>query len=137
MTKVGVEVIMLNNISDDLKKIMLAGIGAFATTAEKSKQVLDELVKKGELTVEQGKVLNEELKRNVIPKIKSEPDNSNNMNASNTNKSNTVSSNTDASSTNVSSIAQQLENMSKEELAAIKAKLSELERTDADGETGE
>lgn len=128
---------MLNNISDDLKKIMLAGIGAVASTAEKSKQVLDDLVKKGELTVEQGKVLNEELKRNVISKIKSEPDNSNNINVSNANKSNTVSSNTDASSTNVSSIAQQLEHMSKEELAAIKAKLSELERTDADGETGE
>ncbi len=128
---------MLNNISDDLKKIMLAGIGAVASTAEKSKQVLDDLVKKGELTVEQGKVLNEELKRNVISKIKSEPDNLNNININNANKSNTVSSNTDASNTNVSSIAQQLENMSKEELAAIKAKLSELERTDADGETGE
>lgn len=82
---------MLNNISDDLKKIMLAGIGAVASTAEKSKQVLDDLVKKGELTVEQGKVLNEELKRNVISKIKSEPDNSNNVNVSNTNQSNTVS----------------------------------------------
>ena len=45
----------MNNISDDLKKIMLAGIGAVATTAEKSKEVVDALVKKGELTVEQGK----------------------------------------------------------------------------------
>ncbi len=137
MPNIGLEDNMLNNISDDLKKIMLAGIGAVASTAEKSKQVLDDLVKKGELTVEQGKVLNEELKRNVISKIKSEPDNLNNININNANKSNTVSSNTDASNTNVSSIAQQLENMSKEELAAIKAKLSELERTDADGETGE
>lgn len=48
-----------------MKKILLAGIGAAATTAEKSKEILDDLVKKGELTVEQGKVLNEELKHNV------------------------------------------------------------------------
>lgn len=49
-------------LSDGMKKIMLAGIGAVAVTAEKSKELIDELVAKGELTVEQGKVLNEELK---------------------------------------------------------------------------
>ena len=48
-----------------MKKIILAGIGAAATTADKSKEILDDLVKRGELTVEQGKVLNEELKHNV------------------------------------------------------------------------
>lgn len=52
-------------LGDGIKKILLAGIGAAATTAEKSKDILDELVKKGELTVEQGKVLNEELKHNI------------------------------------------------------------------------
>jgi polyhydroxyalkanoate synthesis regulator phasin len=41
------------------------GIGAAAVTAEKSQQLVDELVKRGELTVEQGKELNQELKRNV------------------------------------------------------------------------
>ena len=55
----------MEKISDSMKKILLAGIGAAATTAEKSKEILDDLVKKGELTVEQGKVLNEELKPNV------------------------------------------------------------------------
>ena len=44
-----------------LKKVLLAGIGAVAVTGEKSKELLDEMVKKGELTVEQGKALNEEL----------------------------------------------------------------------------
>ena len=52
------------------KKILLAGIGTVAVTAEKSKDVLDELVKKGELTVEQGKVLNEELKHNIKKTVK-------------------------------------------------------------------
>lgn len=55
----------METISEMMKKIMLAGIGAVATTAEKSKDILDELVAKGELTVEQGKVLNEELKHNI------------------------------------------------------------------------
>ena len=44
----------MEKISDSMKKILLAGIGAAATTAEKSKEILDDLVKKGELTVEQG-----------------------------------------------------------------------------------
>ena len=41
-----------------------------AVTAEKSKEILDELVRKGELTVEQGKVLNQELKHNIKETIK-------------------------------------------------------------------
>jgi polyhydroxyalkanoate synthesis regulator phasin len=56
---------MLTNISDDLKKIFLFGIGAVAITAEKSKILIDELVEKGEITLEQGKILNEELKHNI------------------------------------------------------------------------
>ena len=42
-------------LGEGIKKLLLAGIGTAAVTAEKSKEVLDELVKKGELTVEQGK----------------------------------------------------------------------------------
>ena len=55
----------MEKIMYSMKKSLLAGSGAAATTAEKSKEILDDLVKKGELTVEQGKVLNEELKHNV------------------------------------------------------------------------
>ncbi|HIT05530.1 MAG TPA: phasin family protein [Candidatus Scybalocola faecipullorum] len=60
----------MDSLGDSLKKVLLAGIGAVATTAEKSKDVLDDLVKKGELTVEQGKVLNEELKHNIKKTMK-------------------------------------------------------------------
>ena len=49
------EVIDMEKLSEGLKKILLAGIGTVAVTAEKSKDVLDEMVKRGELTVEQGK----------------------------------------------------------------------------------
>ena len=52
-------------LGDGLKKLVLMGIGAAAITAEKSQQIVDDLVKRGEITVEQGKELNPELKRNV------------------------------------------------------------------------
>lgn len=57
-------------LNEGLKKILLAGVGAVAVTAETAKDVVDNLVKKGELTVEQGKVLNEELKQNAKEKMK-------------------------------------------------------------------
>ena len=60
---------MESRIGDGIKKLLLIGIGAAAMTAEKSQQIVDELVKKGELTVEQGKELNQELKRNVKKSI--------------------------------------------------------------------
>ena len=61
-------------LGEGLKKILLAGIGTAAVTAEKSKEILDDLVKKGELTVEQGKVLNQELKHNIKSTVKSAAD---------------------------------------------------------------
>ena len=57
-------------LGEGIKKLLLAGIGTVAVTAEKSKEVLDEMVKKGELTVEQGKVLNQELKHNIRQTVK-------------------------------------------------------------------
>ncbi|AKV55688.1 hypothetical protein BACT_1386 [Bifidobacterium actinocoloniiforme DSM 22766] len=51
------------NLGDGLRKVMLAGIGALATGVEKSQEIVDQLVEKGELTVNQGKELNTELKR--------------------------------------------------------------------------
>lgn len=60
----------MERLGENLKKLLLAGIGTAAVTAEKSKEILDELVKKGELTVEQGKVLNQELKHNIKETLK-------------------------------------------------------------------
>ena len=57
------------DLGEGLKKVFLAGVGAVATTAEAAKDVIDNLVQKGEITVEQGKVLNEELKRSAKEKI--------------------------------------------------------------------
>ena len=61
-------------LGEGLKKILLVGIGTAAVTAEKSKEILDELVRKGERTVEQGKVLNQELKHNIKSTVKTAAD---------------------------------------------------------------
>lgn len=51
------------SLGEGVRKIFLAGVGAIATGAEKSQQIIEDLVRKGELTVEQGKAMNEELSR--------------------------------------------------------------------------
>ncbi|MBQ9069654.1 MAG: hypothetical protein IJ131_11490 [Eggerthellaceae bacterium] len=53
----------MTTLGDGVKNIFLAGIGAMAFTAEKGKELVDQLVEKGEITVDQGRQLNEELKR--------------------------------------------------------------------------
>ena len=95
----------MTNLGDELKRILLAGVGAVAVTAEKSKEVIDELVKKGEITVEQGKVLNEELKHTVKEKVRSAVG--------------------EAEPTK-DSILKSLDSMTQEDIAAIKAKLDAL-----------
>lgn len=60
----------MDQLGESIRKLILAGIGAAVATKEKSEELLKELVKKGELTVEQGKVLNEELKHNIKEAIK-------------------------------------------------------------------
>ena len=52
-------------ITDGIKKFFLIGVGAAAETAEKSGEILDKLVEKGERTVAQGKELNKELKHTL------------------------------------------------------------------------
>ena len=96
-------------IGEELNRLFLAGVGAVAMTAEKSKELVDTLVKKGELTVSQGKELNEELKHNVKEKIRE-----------------AVGCEKEASSGS-SSILEKMEKMSPEELEAIRAKLMEME----------
>ena len=49
----------------DAKNIFLAGVGAAALTYEKATDVISQLVERGKLTLEEGKELSEELKRDV------------------------------------------------------------------------
>ena len=48
---------------NDLKKVLLAGIGLTAMTVDKADSFVKELVEKGRLTVEEGQDLEQELKR--------------------------------------------------------------------------
>ena len=101
---------MLKSLGEDLKKIMLAGIGAVAITSEK---LIDDLVKKGQVTVEQGKELNEELKRNLKTKV---------QDAVNEHVNVTVVTNEEEN------ILDKLDTLSEEELQAVKEKLDKIER---------
>lgn len=101
---------MLNNLGEDVKKLLLAGIGAAAVTAEKGKDAVDELVRRGELTVEQGKILNEELKHNLKEKLSPKKD-------------------------KVEEVSKTLESLSQEDLAALKEKIESLQTAgEKDGE---
>ncbi len=100
----------MEKLTDNLKKVILAGIGAVATTAEKSKDVLDDMVKKGELTVEQGKVLNEELKHNLKQTVK------NNVNVK-------------VKVTTPEELSELLDKMTSEQLEALKAQIKAKEST--------
>ena len=100
----------MEKLTDNLKKVILAGIGAVAITAEKSKDVLNDMVKKGELTVEQGKVLNEELKHNLKQTVK------NNVNVK-------------VKVTTQEELSELLDKMTPEQLEALKAQIKEKEST--------
>ena len=100
------------DITEGIKKIFLAGVGAVATTGEAAKNLIDNLVEKGELTVEQGKVLNEELKRSTKEKI---------------NKHVTVNVVNE-----FKDVFSAVDKMSREELDALKEKLNEMAAKTAD-----
>lgn len=54
-----------SSLGEQARKVVLAGVGAAALALEKIDKQVEELVQKGEVTVEHGKALNEELKREV------------------------------------------------------------------------
>lgn len=56
---------MATDMTDGLKNIFLAGVGAMAYTGEKSKELLETLISKGEAAVDQSSDLNSELRHRV------------------------------------------------------------------------
>lgn len=60
---------------DEIKKVLLFGVGAVASTYEKAAEVVEELVKKGKITIDEGKELGEELKRTFKEKTKESENN--------------------------------------------------------------
>ena len=110
----------MEKLTDGLKKVVLAGIGTVAVTAEKSKEIIDEMAKRGQQTVEQGKVLNQELKHNIKETVKK-----------------TVGGTAEVPSQEA--LAAMLDQMTPEQIAELKEKLAAAEEAKAaekaDGET--
>ena len=100
----------MDQLGESIRKLLLAGIGAAAVTKEKGEEVLRELVRKGELTVEQGKVLNEELKHNLKQTVK------NNVNVK-------------VKVTTPEELSELLDKMTPEQLEALKAQIKAKEST--------
>ena len=88
---------------DGIKTFFLAGVGAVALTAEKSQEIIADLVKKGELTVEQGKDLNKDLQRSFKESM-------------------------DKKGVNIDELSQKLSKMSADELAKIKEQIAAAEK---------
>ncbi|HIZ88389.1 MAG: hypothetical protein MSA07_02595 [Mucispirillum sp.] len=97
----------MSNLSEDLKKAFLFGVGAIAKTNEKAKELIDELVSKGAITIEQGKTLNDELKHNIQEKI--------------------LEKEKQINSELISQI-KDMKNLSDEDIAVLKTKIEEVEK---------
>ncbi len=54
---------------NEFKKLLLAGLGSAAYTYEKASKLIEDMVQKGKLTMDEGKELSEELKRNIKNKV--------------------------------------------------------------------
>ena len=103
----------MGKLGEGLKKVMLAGVGGAAITAEKSVEILDELAKKGEETVERGKVMNQELKYNLKKTVKE------NMNVS-------------VKASTPEELDELLEKMTPEQLANVKERIRIMEEDETE-----
>ena len=59
----------MSTFEDNLKEVFLAGVGALAITGEKAKEMVDTLIEKGGITLEQGKEINKELQQKATETI--------------------------------------------------------------------
>ena len=99
---------MVDSFLDALKKVALAGVGAAAYVGEKAGDVVDQLVKKGELTVEQGKAVSDELTQKLREKEE------------------------EAKAAAKGEMLDGLKNLSPEERRAIRSKLDEIDTAEKD-----
>ena len=100
----------MEKLTDNLKKVILAGIGAVATTAENANVVHYFMVKKRELTGDQGNVLYDELNHNLKQKL------NNNVNVK-------------VKVTTPEELSELLDKMTPEQLEALKAQIKAKEST--------
>ena len=116
------------DLGENLRKLILAGVGVAAVTKEKGADVLNELVKKGELTIEQGKVLNEELKHNIKDAIRE-----NVTLHVVTPEDNRGEADGDETDDTADFVLDAVDNLTDEQLSALKARIAEREKESASG----
>ena len=92
----------MESITKEIRKLLLAGLGAAVEGKERGGKLLEELAEKGEVALEHGKVLNEELKHNIRKTIGGGDGNQD--------------------------ILEALKNMDADQLAALKEKIAGLEK---------
>ena len=108
----------MGSLGDGVKKVLLAGIGTAAVTAEKSKEVLDKMAERGEAAVEQGKVLNQELRHNIKKTVKE------NVNVS-------------VKTSSPEELDELLDKMTPEQMALLKQRIDEMEKKQEEFEAAE
>ena len=108
----------MGSLGDGVKKVLLAGIGTAAVTAEKSKEVLDKMAERGEAAVEQGKVLNQELRHNIKKTVKE------NVNVS-------------VRTSSPEELDELLDKMTPEQMALLKQRIDEMEKKQKEFEAAE
>jgi len=94
-------------VSKDLKKVLLIGLGAMAITGEKAIEIVETLSAKGELAMEQGKVLNEELRCSIKKSVPCHSDRT-----------------TDRTDINIKKILDHIDSLTPEEITALEDKLA-------------
>lgn len=107
------------------KNIFLAGVGATAYSVEKAQELVDDLVKKGELTVQQGKVVNEELKHNMSQKLRNAADSLENAGKQ---VADAVEDAAEDIADKTGDLLDQLDTMTAEQRRALKEKLDQLDQ---------
>ena len=116
------------DLGENLRKLILAGVGVAAVTKEKGADVLNELVKKGELPIEQGKVLNEELKHNIKDAIRE-----NVTLHVVTPEDNRGEADGDETDDTADFVLDAVDSLTDEQLSALKARIAEREKESASG----
>ena len=117
----------MDHLTDGIKKLLLAGVGAVATTADKSQEIFDDLVKKGELTVDQGKQLKQELKHTVKEKKAAADDKKAESEEKTDKAEDTKEEKADAADT-ARDLATLIAGMTAEQLEELKGRIDEAEK---------
>lgn len=100
------------SISEDLRKLAMAGLGAATLATEKTQDALESLSKRGEEAFAQGKDLNERLRHEIDR-----------------------ASDTVSDKLSKDDILAALDNLTPEERSAVKTKLAEMDAPPTDGQS--